>query len=79
MSVLIVEAGVGVRQGLKKTFSQQGRGFVMGEAKTSDEATVRLARQPWDLVILDIAIPARMASTFFRRSVAVIHPPAYSC
>ena len=55
-SVLIIDDYLLVRQGLKQILSQEGRGFVIGEAKTSDEATVRLAGQPWDLVILDIAI-----------------------
>ena len=58
-SVLIVDDYLLVRQGLKQMLSQEGRGFVIGEAKTSDEATVRLARQPWDLVILDIAISGK--------------------
>jgi DNA-binding NarL/FixJ family response regulator len=58
-SVLIVDDYLLVRQGLKQILSQEGRGFVIGEAKTSDEATVRLARQPWDLVILDIAISGK--------------------
>jgi two-component system invasion response regulator UvrY len=55
-SVLIVDDYLLVRQGLKQMLSQEYRSLVLGEAKTSDEATVRLARQPWDLVILDIAI-----------------------
>ena len=55
-SVLIVDDHLLVRQGLKQTLSHEYRSLVFGEAKSSDEAAVRLARQPWDLVILDIAI-----------------------
>jgi DNA-binding NarL/FixJ family response regulator len=58
-SVLIVDDHLLVRQGLKQMLSQEYRGLVFGEAKSSDEAAVRLARQPWDLVILDIAIPSK--------------------
>ena len=55
-SVLIVDDHLLVRQGLKQTLSHEYRSLVFGEAKSSDEAAGRLARQPWDLVILDIAI-----------------------
>jgi len=58
-SVLIVDDHLLFRQGLKQMLSQEYRGLAFGEAKTSDEAAALLARQPWDLVILDIAIPSK--------------------
>ena len=56
-SVLIVDDHLLIRYGLKQMLSQECRGLVSGEAKNSDEAFVRLVRQPWDLVILGIAVP----------------------
>lgn len=58
-SVLIVDDHVLARQGLKQLLSQEYRGLVFGEAKNSNEAAVRLARQHWDIVVLEIAIPGK--------------------
>jgi DNA-binding NarL/FixJ family response regulator len=58
-SVLIVDDHLLARQGLKELLSQEYRGLVFGEAKNSNEAAVRLARQHWDIVILEIAIPGK--------------------
>lgn len=58
-SILIVDDHLLVRQGLKQMLGQEFRGLVFGEAKTSGEAATRLARQPWDLVILGIALPGK--------------------
>ena len=58
-SVLVVDDHLLIRHGLKQMLSQEYRGLVFGEARNSDEATVRLAKRPWDLVILDIAIPGK--------------------
>ena len=58
-SVLVVDDHLLIRYGLQQMLSQEYRGLVFGEAKNSDEAAVRLARQPWDLVILGIALPSK--------------------
>jgi DNA-binding NarL/FixJ family response regulator len=58
-SVLIVGDHLLVRQGLRQMLSQEYRDLVFGEAKDSDEAAVRLAKRPWDLVILDITLPGK--------------------
>jgi DNA-binding NarL/FixJ family response regulator len=57
-SVLVVDDHLLIRYGLKQMLSQEYRGLVFGGARNSDEAAVRLARQPWDLVILAIALPS---------------------
>jgi two-component system, NarL family, invasion response regulator UvrY len=56
-SVLIIDDHLLLRQGLKQMLNQEYRGLVFGDAKSSDEARTHLARQPWDLVVLDITIP----------------------
>src|ERR1022692_4411054 len=58
-SVLIVDDHLLIRQGLKQMLSQEYRDLVVGEAGSSDEAAARLAKRPWDIVTLDIAIPGK--------------------
>ena len=48
-SVLIVDDQPLIHVGLQQVLSQEYRGLVFGEARNSDEAAVRLGRQPWDL------------------------------
>ena len=56
-SVLIVDDQPLIHVGLQQVLSQEYRGLVFGQAKSSGEAAVRLSRQRWDLVILGNAVP----------------------
>jgi DNA-binding NarL/FixJ family response regulator len=56
-SVLIIDDNLLVRQGLKHLLSEEYRGLVFGEAKTSEEAAARLASRTWDVVVIEVSIP----------------------
>jgi len=56
-SVLIVDDHLLIRFGLRQMLCQERRGFVFGEAQTSEEAETWLRKRHWDLVILAIALP----------------------
>jgi two-component system, NarL family, invasion response regulator UvrY len=57
--VLIVDDHMLVRNGLKQVFAEEYRRVVFGEAGTADEALAQIAKQPWDLVSMEITIPGR--------------------
>jgi len=57
--VLIVDDHLLVRNGLKQVLAEEYRSVVFGEARTADEALAHVAKQPWDLVVLDIGIPGK--------------------
>ena len=59
LKVLIVDDHLLVRNGLKQVLDEEFRGFVFGEAATADEALAHVARQPWDLIVLDVGIPGK--------------------
>jgi DNA-binding NarL/FixJ family response regulator len=56
LKILIVDDHLLIRSGLKQVLSEEYRGVVLGEARTADEALLQIAKQPWDLVALDISI-----------------------
>lgn len=56
-SILIVDDHLLVRIGLKHVLVEEFRGVVFGEAKSADAALALIAKQPWDLVILDLTLP----------------------
>jgi DNA-binding NarL/FixJ family response regulator len=56
---LLVEDHIIFRQGVKKVISDAYGDVIFGEAGNSGEAIVRLHKDKWDLVILDINIPGR--------------------
>ena len=58
-SVLIVDDHTIVRRGLRQTLADEFRGVTFGEARNSEGALRVLAQRPWDLMILDIALPDR--------------------
>jgi DNA-binding NarL/FixJ family response regulator len=74
-SVLIVDDQPLIHLGLQQVLSQEFRGLVFGRAKSGDEAAVRLSRQPWDLVILGIAIPGDEGFCVFEE-IRRLHPAA---
>ncbi len=55
-SILIVEENLLTRLGLRQILLDQYPGLTFGEAKSSDEAVIRLIRQSWDLVVLGLSI-----------------------
>jgi two-component system, NarL family, invasion response regulator UvrY len=55
-SILIVDDQTLARQGLKQMLRHEFRDLVLSEAQTADEAITCFARQPWDIVILEVAI-----------------------
>ena len=57
LSVLIVDADLLSREGLKRVLRQEYRNVEFGEARTADEALVRIKAQHWRLVILDTSLP----------------------
>jgi len=58
-SILIVDDHHLIRQGLKQMLSQEYREPVIGEAKSAEEAQIKLAKRPWDLVILALSLPVQ--------------------
>ena len=56
-SVLIIDDHLLIRYGLRRMLSQEYRQLVIGEAKSAEEAEIWLAKRPWDLVILALALP----------------------
>src|ERR1700730_4379404 len=57
--VLIVDDHLLVRKGLKQVITEEYRGVVFGEATTAEEAAAQVAKQPWNVVVLDIGIPSK--------------------
>jgi DNA-binding NarL/FixJ family response regulator len=58
-SVLIIENHLLIRYGLRRILSQEYRELVIGEANSNEEAETWLAKRPWDLVILALALPGQ--------------------
>ncbi len=48
-----------VRQGLKLILADHFKRAVFGEARNAQEALGLVARQPWDVAVLDITLPGR--------------------
>jgi two-component system invasion response regulator UvrY len=59
VSILIIDDHALVRRGLKQTLKEEIRDAVFADARNAKEALLAVARQPWDIVILDIAMPDR--------------------
>ena len=55
-SVLIVDEDLLTRLGLQQMLSEDYRGLTIGQAKSGDEAVIRITRESWDLVVLGISI-----------------------
>ncbi|MGH7529536.1 MAG: response regulator [Gemmatimonadales bacterium] len=57
--ILVVDDHVLVRQGLVRILQAFPGGARFGEAGTAAEALALVAREPWDVVLLDLALPDR--------------------
>lgn len=57
--VLVADDHPLLRSGLKQVLSQEPDLELVGEAEDSSQALKRIEEEPWDLVILDIAMPGR--------------------
>lgn len=59
MKILIADDHAVVRRGLKETLNEDFSRVTFGEAKTAQETLDSVARQDWDVVILDISMPGK--------------------
>lgn len=59
MRILIADDHAMIRRGLKETLSEAFSRVSFGEARTAQETLDRVARQDWDVVILDISMPGK--------------------
>lgn len=59
MKILIADDHAMIRRGLKETLTETFSRATFGEAKTAQEALESVARQDWDVVILDISMPGK--------------------
>ncbi len=67
--VLIVGDHLLVRNGLKQVLTEEYRDVAFGEARSAGDASAQVARQPWDLVVLDIAIPGKDGFHILRQTL----------
>ena len=59
MRILIADDHAVVRRGLRDTLAEAYSRATFGEAKTAQETLESVARQNWDVVILDISMPGK--------------------
>jgi two-component system, NarL family, invasion response regulator UvrY len=59
MKILIADDHAVVRRGLRETLAEAYSRATFGEAKTAQETLESVARQNWDVVILDISMPGK--------------------
>ena len=59
MKILLTDDHVVVRQGLKLILQDHFKRAVFGEARNAQEAIDNVARNGWDVVVLDINMPGR--------------------
>ena len=56
-SILIVDDHLVTRRGLKQILKEEFRDIVFGEAGTAADALFEAAKQPWDMIVLDLSVP----------------------
>lgn len=71
--VLLVDDEVSFSQTLAKILSR--RGFIVATAGSGEEALVALAREPWDVVLLDVKMPDRDGLSLLADIRAMPDPP----
>lgn len=59
MRVIIVDDHQVVRRGVRRILEEEYPNVIVGEASTAEEATEKIFKEPWDLVILDLSMPGK--------------------
>jgi two-component system, NarL family, invasion response regulator UvrY len=59
MKILLTDDHAVVRQGLKLILADHFKKAVFGEARNATEALNRIAKENWDVMVLDITMPGR--------------------
>jgi two-component system invasion response regulator UvrY len=59
MKILLTDDHVVVRQGLKLILADHFKQAVFGEARNAQEAFARVAKEKWDVAVLDVTMPGR--------------------
>jgi DNA-binding NarL/FixJ family response regulator len=59
MRILLADDHTVVRSGLKQILAEEFKGAVFGEARNAQETLDWVAKQGWDVVVLDITMPGR--------------------
>jgi DNA-binding NarL/FixJ family response regulator len=59
MKILLTDDHAVVRQGLKLILADHFKRALFGEARNAQEAFARVAKENWDVVVLDITMPGR--------------------
>lgn len=59
MKILLTDDHAVVRQGLKLILADRFKRAVFGEARNAQEAFASVAREKWDVVVLDVTMPGR--------------------
>jgi two-component system invasion response regulator UvrY len=59
MKILLTDDHAVVRQGLKLILADHFKKAVFGQARNATEALARIAKENWDVLVLDITMPGR--------------------
>jgi DNA-binding NarL/FixJ family response regulator len=59
MKILLVDDHAVVRQGLRLILADHFKKAVFGEARNAQEALGRIAKDKWDVLVLDVTMPGR--------------------
>jgi two-component system, NarL family, invasion response regulator UvrY len=59
MKILLTDDHAVVRQGLKLILADHFKRAVFGEARNAQEAFTRVAKETWDVAVLDVTMPGR--------------------
>ena len=66
MRILLTDDHALMRQGLKLILADHFKHAVFGEARNAHEALSRIAKENWDVVVLDISMPGRSGMEILR-------------
>ena len=73
MRILIADDHAMLRGGLKQILAHEFPGAIFGEAGNHQEAMAQVGKEPWDVLVLDIFMPARSGLDVLRE-LDVIKP-----
>src|SRR6185503_8458430 len=66
MKILITDDHAVVRQGLRLILADHFKKAVFGEARNAQEALGRIAKDKWDVLVLDVTMPGRSGMEVLR-------------